>query len=75
MEIKYFQDTDTLLFNFADKEIVETRDLNDNILIELDKEGNLVSMTVEHAAEQANIADFSYRHVINRRQQAVSAAG
>lgn len=44
MEIKYFQDTDSLLINFTNKEIVETRDLNEHILIEfdLDKEGSRV---------------------------------
>jgi uncharacterized protein YuzE len=63
MEIKYFPDTDTLLINFADKEIVETRDLNENILIELDKDGGLVSMTIEHAKQQANIENFSYQQV------------
>ncbi len=64
MEIKYFQDTDTLLVNFIDSEIVETRDLNENTLIELDKDGNLVSMTIEHARERANMLDFSYQQVI-----------
>ena len=44
MEIKYFPDTDSLLINFTDKEIVDTRDLNENILIELDKDGGLVSI-------------------------------
>jgi len=63
MEIKYFPDTDTLLINFTNREIIETRDLNENILIELDKEGNLVSMTIEHAKQQANIGNFSYRQV------------
>ena len=63
MKIKYFSDTDTLLINFTDKDIVETRDLNENILIELDKDGCLVSMTVEHAKRQANIDDFSYHQV------------
>jgi uncharacterized protein YuzE len=63
MEIKYFHDTDTLLINFTDKEIVETRDLTENILIELDKDGNLVSMTIEHAKQQANIGNFSYQQV------------
>lgn len=64
MKIKYFQDTDTLLVNFTDKEIAETRDLNENTLIELDNYGNLVSMTIEHAKEQADITDFSYQHVM-----------
>ena len=63
MEIKYFHDTDTLLINFTDKEIVETQDLTENILIELDKDGNLVSMTIEHAKQQANIGNFSYQQV------------
>lgn len=63
MDIKYFHDTDTLLINFTDKEIVETRDLTENILIELDKDGNLVSMTIEHAKQQANIGNFSYQQV------------
>ena len=49
MEIKYFPDTDTLLINFTDSEIVETVDVNENALIELGKEGELVSMTIEHA--------------------------
>jgi uncharacterized protein YuzE len=66
MEIKYFKDTDTLLVNFIDKEIVETRDINEDTLIELDGEGNLVSMTIEHAKKQANMEDFSYHQVIKR---------
>ena len=63
MEIKYFHDTDTLLINFSNKDIVETRDLTENILIELDQDGDLVSLTVEHAKQQANIEYFSYQQV------------
>lgn len=69
MEVKYFQDTDTLLVNFTDKEIVDTRDLNENTLVEIDKDGNLVSMTIEHATEQANIGDFSFQHVMRQPQK------
>lgn len=64
MQIKYFPDTDTLLINFTNRTIVETRDLNENVLIELDKDGRLVSMTIEHAKQQANIEDFSYQQVV-----------
>jgi uncharacterized protein YuzE len=63
MEIKYFPDTDTLLINFARKEIVETRDINENILIELDRDGQLVSMTIEHAKQHMDIENFSYQNV------------
>ncbi len=63
MQIKYFQDTDTLLINFNDNEIAETKDLNENILVELDKSGNIVSMTLEHAKNVANIFDLSFQQV------------
>ncbi|MCL5992227.1 MAG: DUF2283 domain-containing protein [Bacteroidetes bacterium] len=63
MQIKYFQDTDTLLINFNDNEIAETKDLNENILVELDKSGNIVSMTLEHAKNIANVFDLSFQQV------------
>lgn len=63
MQIKYFQDTDTLLINFNNNEITETKDVNENLLLELDKDGNIVSMTLEHAKNNANIFDFSYQQV------------
>jgi len=61
MQIKYFHDTDTLLVNFSESEIVDTRNLNENILIELDKDGNLVSMTIEHAEGESGVAGKLFR--------------
>lgn len=63
MQIKYYQDTDTLLINFNDNEIAETKDLNENILVELDKSGNIVSMTLEHAKNITNVFDLSFQQV------------
>ena len=63
MKVNYFSDTVTLVLNFSDKTIEETRDLNENILIELDKEGRLVGMTIEHAGRQTNVREFSYEQV------------
>ncbi len=63
MNIKYFQETDTLMINFSDTEIVETKDINEYVLIEVDKLGNLVSMTIEQAQQQANLRYFSYQQV------------
>jgi uncharacterized protein YuzE len=61
MKVKYFPDTDTLLVNFSDKKIEETRDLNENVLVELDGKGHVVSMTIEHAKLQTDIGEFSYQ--------------
>ena len=37
--INYFPDTDTLLVTFSSGKVVDTRDLNEDILIELDEKG------------------------------------
>lgn len=63
MKVKYFPDTDTLLLTFSDKRIADTHDLNENILVELDKDGQLVSMTVERAKHQMDVGEFSYQQV------------
>lgn len=63
MKIKYFQDTDTLLITFNDNLIYETKDINENTLVELDENGNVVSMTFEHAKSIANINDISFQQL------------
>lgn len=64
MQIRYFQDTDTLLINFSNRKIVESKDLNDNVLIELDENGNVVSMTLEHAKNFTEVFDFSFQQIV-----------
>ena len=61
MRVKYFPDTDTLLIDFADRDIAETTDINENVLVELDEHGGLVSMTIEHAKASVNIEDFTFQ--------------
>ena len=63
MTITYFKDTDTLLVNFSEREVHETKDLNENILLDLDKNGNVVSMTIELAAKQSEVSSFSFNQV------------
>jgi uncharacterized protein YuzE len=63
MTIRYFADTDTLLVNFSDREVLETRDLTADVLVEFDEQGRLVSMTIEHAAQQTNVTEFTYQLV------------
>ena len=63
MKIKYFTDTDTALFEFSNFPVHETQEISENIYIDLDKKGNLVSMTIEHAKHQANITEFSFQQI------------
>ena len=60
MKIRYFSDTDTALIEFSDAPVVETKEITENLYIDLDENGNLVSMTIEHAKKQAHISEISF---------------
>ena len=63
MKIKYFQDTDTLYIEFRTGAVVETKDLDENIQVDLDRAGNICAITVEHAKERADLPHFSFEQV------------
>lgn len=63
MRIKYFSDTDTALVEFSDLDVAETKEINENIYIDLDTSGNLVAMTIEHARQQASLPFLSYEQI------------
>ncbi len=63
MKIQYFADTDTLLVTFREVPITETKELDENTLIDIDEDGDLVSITLEHAKNRTDIANFSYQPI------------
>jgi uncharacterized protein YuzE len=63
MKIRYFTDTDTLHIEFRDGPVAETRDLDENTQLDVDADGNICAMTVEHASKRAGIPEFSYEEV------------
>jgi len=60
MRIRYFADTDTALLDFSNAPVAETKEISENLYIDLDENGNLVSMTIEHAKKRANISEVSF---------------
>ncbi len=42
MKVRYFEDTDTLYIELSDREPAKTEDLNNNVMLELDKDGKVV---------------------------------
>ena len=63
MKIKYFQDTDTLHIEFRTAPVTETKDLDENTLLDIDAQGMICAITVEHARKRADIPHFSYEQV------------
>lgn len=63
MKIKYFQDTDTLYIELRAVEVAETKDLDENTLLDLDSAGNICGITIEHARDRAEIPKFSFEQI------------
>jgi uncharacterized protein YuzE len=63
MKITYFHDTDTLYIEFRAVAVVETRELDENTLLDIDADGNLCGLTLEHARERADIPHVTFNQV------------
>jgi uncharacterized protein YuzE len=63
MKVKYFSDTDTAHVEFIDRAVYETKEISENIYIDIDEKGNIVSMTIEHAKANAGLWELSYQEM------------
>ncbi len=62
MKIQYFPDTDTLHIEFRATAVAETRDLDADTLLDIDGDGNICGITIEHAKTRTDIPKFSYEY-------------
>jgi uncharacterized protein YuzE len=63
MKVRYFPDTDTLYIEFRAGKSIETRHLDEDTLLDLDAEGNLCAITMEHASKRAGAPEFSFEQI------------
>jgi uncharacterized protein YuzE len=63
MKVKYFEDTDTLYITFRNNPPVESRDLDENTLIDLDEEGRVCGITIEHARERVGDPEVQFERI------------
>ncbi len=63
MKVKYFEETDTLYIEFRAGEIAAHKDLDEDTLLELDAEGRVCAITMEHARQRADVPQFSFEQI------------
>ena len=71
MKVKYFHDTATALIEFSTHAVAKTKEINENIYIDLDAKGNLVAITIEHADLHANLPDLFYEQIGSPESQSL----
>lgn len=63
MKVKYFEETDTLYVELSGSNVAQTKELNENLYVDFNSEGKVVSFTVEHAKSSSKKLDFSYETI------------
>jgi uncharacterized protein YuzE len=63
MKIRYFEDTDTALLELSTRVPVATRELSEDIYLDLDASGQVVSITLEHASMRGDFSELSFIRV------------
>ena len=56
MKVSYFSDTDTLYIEFSSSDIAESKDLNENTILDVDDKGNVCAITFEHASQHTDVS-------------------
>lgn len=56
MKVSYFEDTDTLYIVFRDSDVANSRDLDENTVLDVDVNGNVCAITFEHASQRTDVS-------------------
>jgi len=59
MRIDYFRDTDTLYIELQSDAVVETRDFDEDTLVDVDAAGKLVAITIERASRRTDLQNLT----------------
>jgi uncharacterized protein YuzE len=68
MKVKYYPDTDTLFIELKPGEVSETRELDEDTVLEVDASGNICGITIEHAKIRAHAPHFTFEHAADVHQ-------
>jgi len=58
MKMSYFEDTDTLYIEFKEESAVETKDLDENTILDVDENGQVIALTLEHASTRTDVSQL-----------------
>ncbi len=63
MKIQYFKKTDTFYIEFRKADIAESRDLDEDTIIDIDAEGKICAMTIEHVRNRTDVPNLTFEEI------------
>ena len=58
MKIEYYQETDSLYIDLKDAPSVDSVEVADGVVMDLDKSGHIVGIDIDHASEKLDLANL-----------------
>jgi uncharacterized protein YuzE len=56
MRINYHPETDSLYIDFSDAPGVESEEVRDGVVIDLDRDGNITGLDIQHASQKLDLS-------------------
>ena len=56
MKLSYYAETDSLYIEFTDKPGAETREVSNGVVVDLDADGNVVGIDIDHASKKLSLS-------------------
>jgi len=55
MRISYYQETDSLYIDLAERPSAESKEVSEGIVLDYDRNGNLVGIDIDHASKKLEL--------------------
>jgi len=56
MKLHYYPETDSLYIDLSSKPSVDSREVADGVVMDLDEQGNIVGIDIQHASERLDLS-------------------
>src|SRR3990172_6750392 len=63
MKMKYYKDTDSLYIDLSSKSSIESREVSPGIVLDLDKENQVVGIDFDHASKILNFSELEISNI------------
>lgn len=60
MKFKYYPETDSLYIDLSSNPGTDSKEVADGVVIDLDGDGNVVGIDIDHASEKIDLEDLSF---------------
>ena len=63
MKLNYYPETDSLYIDLSARPSVESREVSEGVVLDYDKDGNLVGIDIDNASKKLDLSEVVTSHI------------